>query len=303
MRTNITLSIRVPVKVVSAIASILATSSALSSISTQMSTSSSGAISTNSPAASANSPATAEQLVESTSYRILYTGLGANLCFFVGSAGFVAFSSLELKNRCPDFYGANLTYLLGFVGFLVSGFVELYIDLYLTNSEERSTTVPRSRYYSFDFFFNVLISALFIIGNILDLVSFFLWRTDNFVLENNMLYVTAYFWLATSMLILWTFFFRTSTLIFSGNWGFSFDSMGTLLFFVGSVFDVITRHYAKPQERQERRTYWLDLFASSLWFLNAVCFLLADRVRLSVKKGTSGNNNNKHDSTVDPDEP
>jgi hypothetical protein len=119
-----------------------------------------------------------------------------------------------------------------------------------------------------------------------------------------MLYVTAYIWLALLMLVLWTFLFRTSTLVFSCNRGFRFDSLGNFLFFAGSVLDVIARHYAKPQERQERATYWLELFASSLWFLNAISFLLADMDRLSVKKGTSGNtNNSKHDSTVDPDEP
>jgi hypothetical protein len=273
-------------------------------VSTIMSTPNSGPISTYPPAAStasSASPATAQQLVESTSYRILYTGLGANICFYIGSVGFITFSSMELKNRGQDFVGENSTYLLGFGGYLLSGFVELYTDLRLTNNETRATTVPRSRYYNSESFVNILISALFILGNIFDVISFFLWHTKNWVLESNMLYVASYTWLATSMFILWASFFRPSAMVFSGNLEFRLDSMGNFLFFFGSVFDVIARHYSKPQKVQDRRVHWIELVAFSLWCLNAMCFLLADAVRLSMKEQMSLNNS-KHRSAVDPDE-
>jgi hypothetical protein len=269
-----------------------------------MSTPNSGPTSTCPPAASTSTDSVCSataQLVDSTSYRILYTGLGANLCFYIGSVGFITFSSLELKNQGQNFPGENTTYLLGFVGYLVSGFVELYIDLCLTNNETRATTVPRSRYYNSELFVNLLISGLFILGNIFDVISFFLWHTKDWELERNMLYVAAYTWLATSMLILWTSFIRPSARVFSGHWGFRLDFAGSFLFFGGSVFDVIARHYSKPQKQQDLRVHWIELVANSLWCLNAICFLLADGVRLSRKREISLSNK-KHRSAVDPDE-
>lgn len=230
-----------------------------------------------------------EGQIEKTSFITLWLGLAANVCFFIGAAGFLSFSSNSLHNLCDEFFGDIATYMLGFCGFLLSGLVELYLDISYTRSQEaelrasqRGTPRLRSRYYSKNYYVNIGISCLFVVGTIFDIVAFYLWRSQDFETEHYILYAAAYTWLIASIIVVWTG--RYYILSFAHNHSIvRLDTVGNLLFFVGTIVDVFTRHIASPDEQRDPQTFRFEVTTTAFWFLNAMFYLWADATRLAVK--------------------
>jgi hypothetical protein len=207
-----------------------------------------------------------------------------------------------MEHESDNFLGDNATYILGFTGFFVSGFIELYLDISGNHHEETNQlrasmrTAPhlRSRYYSNNYLVNIGISGLFLVGLLFDFSAFFLWKERKFEAEHATLFIAAYLWLVAAIVVLWT---GRSHAIASlkcdisagddASWPVRLDTISNIYFLVGTIMDVVTRHGASPDNPNDPETILWETATTGFWMVNALLYLWADALRLSAKKNKS----------------
>jgi hypothetical protein len=211
---------------------------------------------------------------------LLVTGLIANILYLVGSAMFVAVASRELMLECDarSDTATNAVYVIGFVAFMISALLEFYVDIALVR------TIAHGR-YSTKRFWNLVISALFSTGTVIDLVAFIFWGRgrggpdgNSFQTEEeNSLWVSTSVWLLTSLTVLAAFFPDLPRTLDEGM-----DGVGNLLFLVGTVLAFSARFFEDPNHWCFSKTeIQLDLAAAAVWLVNAAFYVSADIIRLA----------------------
>lgn len=207
---------------------------------------------------------------------LIIQGLVANLLYFVGAASFVAFATLELNGRDRSSKALGI-YTTAFVCFLLSGLAEFFIDIF-------SGRAVRHGRYSLKRFWNLMISIIFVIGTILDIVGFFLWVKKEFVVEHRVLYASSYLWLSTAILVL------VGQVPQMANLVDGLDDAGNVLFFVGTVVDCVVRAVDDPKTAHPNTTVGrLEFSSTPMWLASSICYVLADITRINNKsrKNTS----------------
>jgi hypothetical protein len=203
-----------------------------------------------------------------TNRPLIIQGLVANLLYFVGAASFVAFATIELNGRDRSSKALG-TYTTAFACFLLNGLAEFFIDIF-------SGRAVRHGRYSLKQFWNLIISIIFVIGTILDIVGFFLWVKKEFVVEHRVLYASSYLWLLTSILVL------VGQVPQMANLMDGLDDAGNILFFVGTVVDCVVRAVDDPETAHPDTTVArLEFSSSPMWLASSICYVLADMTRIN----------------------
>jgi len=194
--------------------------------------------------------------------------------FLIAAASFLWYSVLETNDKQRTNHAIAI-YIIAFIFFTLSGLLEFAIDAILTKLGE-SRTQTHARYSSKNIL-NIVISVIFIIGNILDLSAFFMWQSRNFALEKHVIFASAHTWLLSAILSISGIVNEIDSMDISDI----LISAGNALFFIGSVIDCIVRYLDNDAPKAEDDIKKLEFSSSPFWLANALCFLVADIMRLA----------------------
>ena len=139
--------------------------------------------------------------------RVLLAGTVSNLFLLVGGISFLAFSIREIRTQSAMDAVADAIYLVATVGFMGSGFIELAIDLI------GCRTISTGRYSS-NRRWNIVITVLFLLGVVIDVIAFTFWRTGTTHIntERILQWGSAHLWLVASVISL------TLMFVEAGGW-------------------------------------------------------------------------------------
>lgn len=203
--------------------------------------------------------------------RLLKAGLAANLLLLVGGAMFVFFYIRErtVEWLTRDVLG-DVLYVIGSSTFFLSGAVEFVIDIRWTRKFGHGR-------YTTNTTFNLVISILFMLGVILDLVAFVFWRQGSEGLRKEHLtqWVSSHLWLLTAILVLCTN--RPQYVPFQNR----MDTVANIFFLFEAVLVCCARYVSEVGDTSKNEAeIGLELGAAVLWVGNALFYIVADFVRL-----------------------
>lgn len=203
--------------------------------------------------------------------RLLRTGLVANMFLLAGGSMFVAFFARQmgLVWWARDTIG-DILYFVGFAANFMSGFSELWIDScwIRTFGHGRYTTKKRT---------NMLITILFLLGNIGDSIAFVFWRQGQEGLhrEQMTLWVSTHILLLTAVLVLVTN--RPKYVPFQNR----LDSVANFFFFCQVMLSCCALYVATGGRTSRNQIEMrLELSSAVFWMASALFYILADGVRL-----------------------
>lgn len=223
-------------------------------------------------------------LADNDDGKVLGLGLAANMLFFFGTAIFVSFSVLELNDRDRTTAG-TVTYIVAFCCFLLSGIIELVIDVYLERRIRHARYTEKSCW-------NKVTSTLFILGVLLDIVAFALWDSQWFVEEHRVLYASTSTLLLTALLVLWEIG-RPSNLF--SNCQDGLDGVGNVLFFIGALVSCIALYLSEPEPFENTTVGRLEFSTSVIWLVTGICFVWADVLRMKESNDSEHDLNQKQE--------
>ena len=151
-----------------------------------------------------------------------------------------------------------------------SGLLELWIDLgWVRNFDHgRYSTQKRT---------NLIITGLFLIGTIGDLIAFVFWRQgrDGIRKEHITQWVAAHIFLLTAILVLITN--RPKYVPFQNG----MDSVANVFFFSEALMSCCARYVSTVGDTKQNQTESrLELAAAVFWIASASCYVVADFIRL-----------------------
>lgn len=201
---------------------------------------------------------------------LLRVGLAANFLLFFGGCMSIGFYAREFFvawwTRDP---AGDVLYLLGFAALFLSGLLELGIDVGLSRSfghGRYSTKKP----------FNLVITLLYLVGNLGDLIAFLFWRNGKEGIQEEHLtqWISSHIFLLTSILVLLTN--RPKFDLFQNQ----LDSVANIVFFGESLLACCARYTSTVGDTKQNHTEMsLELASAVLWMSSAFCYLFADIVR------------------------
>lgn len=204
--------------------------------------------------------------------RLLRVALTANTFLLIGGICWVAFyTNQELSG--PGNRGAleDGLYIMGLVGFTLSGVINVMIDMIWTR------TVPIGR-YSTHFRWNMLITTLFLLGVLGDFIAYMFWRVGPEGVDEERItqWVSAHLWLIASVVVLGINFRRFSKI------EDRVDAAGNLFFFLEALLNALARYTTdiNPGGSPDFRETRLEISASVFWTLNALAYLISDVIRI-----------------------
>lgn len=230
----------------------------------------------------------------------------ANVILLFGYTFGLWFQIYEFTNRAREKIAITV-YFLGFVLIVISGIIEFTIDICSVR------TVGHGRYHSGSPKWNRIISVLFIVMGILDIVGFSLWIKREFESEKKVLLCSAYLLLVMAVLSL---FFQmkeeyskgegegTDFIDFIPNGlAFTMDLTSNGFVFIGAVWYVVFLHLevsASPEKDFGDIPNKMELDMMILFFVSAMLYVIADwiRFKFSDDDDDAGANQSQSQSTL-----
>jgi hypothetical protein len=202
--------------------------------------------------------------------RLLRAGLAANVFLLIAGCMYVGFYAREIKVQwwTRDVTG-DVLYLVGFSSFFISGVLELWIDVgwVRTFDHGRYTTQKRT---------NIIITLMFLLGNIGDLIAFIFWRQgrEGIKEEHITQWVTTHIFLLTAIIVLINN--RPKYVPFQNG----MDSLANLFFLFEALLACCARYVSTVGDtKQNIAEIHLELSAAVFWLLSAACYIVADMIR------------------------
>eukprot|EP00934_Nitzschia_sp_Nitz4_P006673 Nitzschia sp. Nitz4//scaffold123_size70294//8047//8760//NITZ4_005919-RA/size70294-processed-gene-0.2-mRNA-1//1//CDS//3329534458//6663//frame0 len=209
--------------------------------------------------------------LDSTLLNLLRAGMIANICLLVGGCMFTAFFFHELQVAWHSRNGVQDTlYLLGFFSFFLSGGIEFAIDVRWTRKLGHGRYTTKRRV-------NLIISAMFLIGFVCDLVAFIFWRQGKEGLREEHLtqWISSHIFLLTAIVVIITN--RPSLVPFQN----SLDSVANIFFLCETLMACSSRYVSTVGDTKKNlKEMHFEIAASVFWVANALLYIAADMVRL-----------------------
>ena len=199
--------------------------------------------------------------------RLLHAGLLANSFLLIGGIMFLAFFTREVITCCQRDRVADGLYWTGFACFFLSGCIEFYIDVVWTRSYAHGR-------YSTNRSMNIVISALFLLGTVVDVIAFIFWRNGE-IIEHYLQYASTHVFLITAILVMISN--RPKLTPFLNR----LDTYGNLFFSIETVLMCVARYVTNGEfDPVPYAMLNLELVASAFWVCSAISYIMADVVRL-----------------------
>ena len=218
-----------------------------------------------------------EKVVEDTTtllWRTLVVGFGANMILFVGYVCNLAFSVFELQNRDRE-SRAIVLYFFAFALLLLSGIVELGLDLFSTR------VIGHGRYCDTSHKANQIISVLFLASAAMDIVAFYFWLERDFDTEDKLLFASGYTILFMATIVIYfqfveLFFFQDNNNAIITTVTGRTDFCANSLVLVATILNVAKLHMESELEHLEDLNDRLEFSLAPLWLLSSVFFVITD---------------------------
>jgi len=200
----------------------------------------------------------------------------ANIILLIGYAFAAWFQTYEFIDRARETIAISV-YFLGFALIVISGIIELSVDICSVR------TVGHGRYHSNSPMLNRIISILFIATGILDIVGFCYLMLREFDIENKVLLCSAYIIFIMAALCL---FFQmkegvddTSDMI---------DAISNSLVLIGAGLFIVLLHL----DVSAKKDYGdvpdkMELAMVIIFLVSAVLYVIADSLRFTFSVGTA----------------
>jgi hypothetical protein len=209
--------------------------------------------------------------------RLLQADVVANALFSMGGLFFVAFAGRELTECCggPGLV-ADTLYMMGSTSSLLSGVIQLMIDVAWTRS------IPFGRYTA-NKRLNVFITLLLMAGVILDFIAFLYWRQGGGDAE--MIAHERYLqWFSTHLLFLASIIVMATKLEIPSTLEDRLDVIASTVFVIQSMINICAR-YVTDISPEEGNTFditevRLEFAATIFWTCNGFLNVTGGRIRL-----------------------
>lgn len=203
--------------------------------------------------------------------RLIRTGLVANIFLLIAGSMDVGFYVRELfvKWWTRDVVGDAL-YLTGFSAFFLSGFLELWIDVGWVRSFSHGRYTTKKGV-------NIMITILFLLGNIGNLIAFIFWRRgkEGIQAEHITQWVASNIFLLTALIVLIAN--RPKYVPFQNR----MDSVANVFFFVESLMACCARYVSTVGQTTMNPTEMhFEIAAASFAIASALCYVVADLIRI-----------------------
>ena len=202
-------------------------------------------------------------------------GLIANIILMLGYAFTVWFQAYEFAGRDRETV-AIVVYFLGFALLVLSGCIELSVDVFSVR------VVGHGRYHSESARWNISISYLFICAGVLDIVAFVYWMRREKDIEITVLLVSSYVLFTMATLVLYFQVMDVKQQSWPGtNKPDRIDLMANILFFATTVLGVVLRHMEHSQREEfGEATNRMELAMMPMLFFSSVLYVITDAMRL-----------------------
>ena len=208
--------------------------------------------------------------LDKKSKRLIMIGLVANSSLLLGASMNLSFYARALvvgwwtRDRTGD-----VLYLFAFVAISLSALLEFGIDLFFTRTFGHGRYTTKKRV-------NNIITVLFLLGTIGDLIAFVFWREgrEGLQAEHITQWVSAHLFLCSAILVLLTN--RPRYVSFLNGMEF----IGNVFFFCASLLSCCARYFTSVGDTQQNPTESnLELASAAAGITSAFCYVLADLIR------------------------
>lgn len=196
----------------------------------------------------------------------------ANLLLLIGYVFGLWFQMYQLKSRDRELIAITV-YFVGFALLVISGIVELSVDIFSIR------TVEHGRYHSNSPLWNRVISVLFITMAILDIFAFCYWILKDFHTEDVLLLCSGYFLLVMSILVL---FFQVKETI--DDTPDRIDLVANGLIFFDALLNIMLRHLELSSDF-DNACKRMELAVVIFFLATAVMYVSADVIRIQSSVG------------------
>lgn len=206
------------------------------------------------------------------------TGLVANMILMLGYIFTLWFQVYEFTARDRETI-AIVVYFLGFALLILSGLIELSVDVFSIR------TIGHGRYHSDSALWNRIISTLFISAGILDIVAFVYWMRRELEIENTVLTVSSYILLIMAILALYFQMVNDYLMPSSSSWAETIiadkiDLMANVLVFATTIVGVVLRHMEGSDRDFGDSTNQMELAMMPLFLFSSILYVINDIMRL-----------------------
>jgi len=237
---------------------------------------------------------------------LLYVGFISNVLLFLGLLLVVIFNYYDMTGRKRE-HIAMIIYFVSFGVLLLSTMIELGTDLFFTHR-----IIKHGRYCYTSEKWNIIISILFIIGVILDIIAFVFWRDMEMEIEKNILMGSAYTYFIMQLVVM---YFAVSEQQQQQNTSQNnsdnnndddedddddgstnntgnnvtkraaavaerLNIVANTLFFLGLVLNVGNRHMDKSNSVEEIISKTVEFWLSIVWLVATILYVVADIILL-----------------------
>jgi len=225
-----------------------------------------------------SSPAQTDEaaLLDSRSISVIRSnraGLAANIILLIGFTFALWFGIYEFNGRDRETI-AIVVYFLAFAFLIISGLVELSVDVFSVR------TTGHGRYHSDSAVWNSFISCLFVLAGMLDIVAFVYWMRRDPDTEVQVLLVSSYVLLTMAILALYFQLRETKEQQWQIITSDKIDLVSNGLVFIISVAGVVLRHMQYPGNDFGDVTDELELALMPIFLFSSILYVTTDVMRL-----------------------
>ena len=172
---------------------------------------------------------------------------------------------------------AITVYFVAFVLLILSGLLELSVDIFSTR------TVGHGRYHSTSERWNRFISFLFISAGILDIIAFVYWMQREPVTERQVLLVSAYILFVMAVIVMFFQIIEVKKDTWSGTLqSDKVDLVANGIVFVVTILGVVLRHTELSSNDYGDATDRLELATVPIWLFSSMLYTFTDLLRLQI---------------------
>lgn len=196
--------------------------------------------------------------------RTSYVGLTSNCLLLLGYISNVVFSYYDKEGRAREPF-AIFIYFLAFGILVISALTELGLDVFFTR-------VVRHGRYCDSNFWNIVISLLFVLAGLFDIVAFIFWEDMQMETEKNLLFVSAY-----ALLVMIVIVMRFTVLENRRGIKDMLNLVANVVVGVGVILNLLVRHFQKANVQEDvskNMEFWLSI----VWLLSALIYVWADLI-------------------------
>lgn len=200
----------------------------------------------------------------------------ANFILLLGYTFGLWFQVYEFQGRDRTTIAITV-YFVAFVLLILSGLLELSVDIFSTR------TVGHGRYHSTSERWNRFISLLFISAGILDIIGFVYWMQREPITERQVLLVSAYVLFVMAIIVIYFQIVEVKKDTWSGTLSSDkVDLVANGIVLVVTILGVVLRHTDLSSNDYGDATDRLELATVPIWLFTSILYTFTDLLRLQM---------------------